>query len=299
MAYCGQATTENAKYLSSKTGLDPNVALAWLKNECQSRPNPTNPLNILYGATRGRIKQEGSRFASYTSTKAGLDDAAWLVNNSSYYGGIRAAIHTGNPALQARAIEKSPWAGGHYGGANQPGGISRTWEKVTGTKIDWSKISGAITGATSGGVTGAATFIGAGAAPPLKAWGDLVSFPTGHILTSTDVDAIMRQLRTGGFFANDVAGPFGDEGSGARHTRMILTANVGKAWTKSLQDDLQIQFQAEATRVAKSLDLPGQIIGGATRIATYLIAVTIILFGFWLYSKGQAIKIQNVELPRV
>lgn len=139
MAYCGQATPENAQYLASKTGIDPNVALAWLKNECQSTPNPTNPLNILYYGTHGQTSKTG-RFGSYPSTRAGLDHAAWLINNSGYYAGVRAAIATKNPALQARAIEKSPWAAGGYGGKAQPGSLSRTWERIAGTRIDWSKV---------------------------------------------------------------------------------------------------------------------------------------------------------------
>src|SRR4051794_32562243 len=97
-------------------GLDPRVALAWLKNECQSNPNPTNPLNILYYGSHGQTGKAG-RFGVYSSTHAGLDHAAWLVNNSAYYSGIRVAIKTGDPLAQARAIENSPWAGGHYGGA--------------------------------------------------------------------------------------------------------------------------------------------------------------------------------------
>ena len=143
--YFGGATNENAAYLASKTGLDKNVALAWLKNEGQATANPTNPLNILYGGYRQQIQNPGSRFARFPSTQAGLDEAAWLINNSSYDSGVRAAIATKSPALQARAIERSPWAAGNYRGATAPGGISRTWEGLVGQKIDWAKITGAVT----------------------------------------------------------------------------------------------------------------------------------------------------------
>jgi hypothetical protein len=77
------------------------------------------------GGAPGQTGTSG-RFAQYGSTKAGLDAAAWLINNSAHYGGVRAAVATGNATAEARAIELSPWAAGHYGGATNPGNISRT-----------------------------------------------------------------------------------------------------------------------------------------------------------------------------
>lgn len=114
MAY-SNATQANANYLASKTGLNPTVTMAWLKNEQQSTPNPTNPLNIRAGGAPGQTGTSGG-FATYASPQAGLDAAAWLVNNSSHYTGIRNVVSSGGSAYQqARAIEQSPWAAGHYG----------------------------------------------------------------------------------------------------------------------------------------------------------------------------------------
>ena len=133
MAY-SNATPENASYLAKQTGLDPKVALAWLKLEGQDTPNPTNPLNIRYYGTHGQTGKLGG-FGTYADAKAGLDHAAWLINNSGYYGGVRAAIATNNPAAEARAIELSPWAAGHYRGATEPGSISKILAQITGGTV--------------------------------------------------------------------------------------------------------------------------------------------------------------------
>lgn len=120
-------------------GLPAATAKAWLRCEGQSVSNPTNPLNILFYNTRSQIGSKG-RFATYASTKAGLEDAAWLINKSSYYQGVRNALAKVNglsdvdaAILVARAIEESPWAGGHYGGAGaQDGCIVRQVRAMQG-----------------------------------------------------------------------------------------------------------------------------------------------------------------------
>ena len=106
-------------------GMTGNVARAWLSCEGQAVNNPTNPLNILYyGATgRGQIGQRG-RFAVYRSPDHGLRDAAWVIENLSYYAGVRRVLndpHRTDLKL-AQSIEDSPWAAGHYGGGGSKNG---------------------------------------------------------------------------------------------------------------------------------------------------------------------------------
>lgn len=112
-------TPENISLLSKLTGIPAAVCDRWLRCEAQSRNNPTNPLNILTGVRKypDRPPQIGAngRFGVYATVEDGIGDAAWLINKSSYYAGIRRAIKTGDPLTIARAIEDSPWAGGHYG----------------------------------------------------------------------------------------------------------------------------------------------------------------------------------------
>lgn len=109
-------TTENVGLLVADIkGLPPVVANAWLECEGQEVNNPTNPLNILYYGRTGQIKQANSRFAAYADAGHGLADAAWLINTSSYYASVRAALNVGHPIDIAHAIELSPWSAGHYG----------------------------------------------------------------------------------------------------------------------------------------------------------------------------------------
>ncbi len=119
-------------------GLPASVAKAWLRCEGQAVSNPTNPLNILYGPYRTQIGAKG-RFGVYKSAEDGLKDAAWLINQSVYYQSVRTAIAqakgmaAADAAVKvARAIEDSPWAGGHYGGGgNKNGCIVKNLGTVT------------------------------------------------------------------------------------------------------------------------------------------------------------------------
>src|SRR5450759_5597497 len=94
------------------------TAAAWIGCEGQSIPNPTNPLNIRYwGYSTQRLGPNanghaGTGFASYSSSLAGLTDAARMIATSGHYGGIRNAIATRDAVKVAQAIEASPWAAG-------------------------------------------------------------------------------------------------------------------------------------------------------------------------------------------
>jgi hypothetical protein len=274
MVYCGQATAANANYLSRATGMDPAVALAWLKNECQSTPNPTNPLNIRYGNSTGQIGRVGG-FGRYASTNAGLDSAAHLIMVSSHYAGIRAAIRSGNPAQQARAIELSPWAAGHYGGAKGPGGISRAWARLTGKPLPTggdAPVSGELAG-----------FAG------------LISFPTGHVITRQDIRNISATLDKNGWFKGNGVPGSGEIQKAAFEEFMFANAE-GKAWTKSLQDTLAKQAGTDAKNIPGVPDIPGAIgsaVASIATIATYFVAVIFIVVGLWLYSKGTS----QAEVP--
>ena len=115
MATTYNNTAANVQYLSAKTGLAPSVAAAWLANEGQSVANPTNPLNIRTGGTPNQTGSIGG-FGTYASPTAGLDAAAWLLKANTAYSGVLVAIGMGTPSQQAKAIEASPWAAGHYSG---------------------------------------------------------------------------------------------------------------------------------------------------------------------------------------
>jgi len=133
------ATNANITYLTDLIpGLPRAAAEAWLRCEGQAVNNPTNPLNILYYGSnaRGQVGERG-RFAVYTSAYRGLADAAWVVKNLSYYAHLRSVLARHPSALDAaRAIEDSPWAGGHYGGKGKKDGcIVRNLGGTTGGPV--------------------------------------------------------------------------------------------------------------------------------------------------------------------
>ena len=307
MSYC-HATTSNAQTLAHKTGLNVVVALAWLWNECQTNNNPTNPLNIRWYGSRTQVGQKGGTpgkvgtgFAVYKTPTAGMEDAAWLINNSQYYSGIRNAAKSGNIWAQARAIELSPWAGGHYGGAKGPGGISRKLALITGKPI--ASVSQAVDSTKEGASNPAATV--APKADMLPGFSYLVSFPTGHILTTADVDTIMA--------ATDKAGWWDQLGGGTSYDIMkgILLQEVGKPWNKDMQDRIQGKVNMAAglagqigpnaiTALASVVpDIPGAIgsFGGVVvKSITYVLAVVLLLAGLWLYSKGRSAPAMEAPL---
>jgi len=293
MSYC-HATTANARYLSSKTGLNVFVALAWLWNECQTVNNPTNPLNIRYYGTHGQIGKIGG-FGTYQSTQAGLDNAAWLIKNGASYSGIRAAIASGNMFAQARAIELSPWAGGHYGGATKPGNISKKLSAITGKPIE--AVAQANETATGNTTPQDVKDTATGASDQLAGFGYLVSFPVGHVLTTADVQQIMDATTKAGWWSDPIGGQTAKE-----IMQGILQQEVGKPWNKDLQNEIQSKVNMAAglsgqigpnaiAAVAGAVpDIPGAIgsFGGIViKVVTYSIAVVFILAGLWLYSKGR------------
>lgn len=305
MSY-SHATPDNAKYLASKTGLNYWVALAWLMNEGQSVNNPTNPLNIRKGGAPGQTGTSGG-FAKYASPHAGLDAAAWLVNNSAHYTGIRAAIKTKDPLTEARAIERSPWAAGHYGGLKNPGGISKALAKLIDITLPPPAPGGGPPGGAGAGSSGdPGSTIGPnpdrdpGHSSDLCAWHsgtDAICFPQGHIITQTDADYIIAYLKSHNFFSGD-----DPMGTGQQVTTALVNKLVGSAWTPDLFAFIQSEYGvASASATIDPVTLVGNAIGGLgntlVKIVTYVIAAAIIFVGIWLYSKGASRPGIAAEVP--
>lgn len=293
MSYC-HATQDNARYLAGKTGLNVFVALAWLWNECQSVNNPTNPLNIRYYGTHGQIGAGGGQsngFGVYTDAHAGLDHAAWLINNSANYTGIRSAIKTGNIWAEARAIELSPWAGGHYGGASKPGNISKKLSAITGKPIESvAQAADSVSTGSSGGTSGGGSY------GSLGAFNNLVSFPIDHVLTTADVQTIMDATTKAGWWDNPAGGQTAKE-----IMQGILLQEVGKKWNQDLLIEIQNKVNMAAGLSAQigpnAIAAVGQVVpdvagaiggfaGTVVKVVTYVLATILIIVGIWLYSKG-------------
>jgi len=122
----------------------------------------------------------------------------------------------------------------------------------------------------------------------LAAWGGIVKFPVGHIITTADVDKMMDALKAANMFAGDGVSPVAGFAS-EQQTRTILLTAVGKAWDKPLQEDLQKRFMAaasEATALGGIGTAIGDFGGVITKIAAYAAGILLLLLGFYLYSKG-------------
>lgn len=123
-------TDANVAYLASVIpGMPRLTARAWMRCEGQQVNNPTNPLNIRYYGTGGQIGRNSAGFGVYRSAAAGLLHAASLIMHLSYYAGVRRVLPTHNALTIARAIEDSPWAGGHYGGGGVRDGCIANYVK--------------------------------------------------------------------------------------------------------------------------------------------------------------------------
>lgn len=124
----------------------------------------------------------------------------------------------------------------------------------------------------------------------LGAWNNAVAFPTGHILTAADVDAIISQLDQQHFFQatggipglNQLA-----ENAARDKTRAILMSHVGEAWNSTLEQSLQTQlFGAAAAATSNPLqslaDVAGKLVDPMTYVHTgaLLIGLTLAFIGF-------------------
>lgn len=119
----------------------------------------------------------------------------------------------------------------------------------------------------------------------LYAWGTLVSFPVGHVVTAADVTMIMTKLRAAGFFGTDPVAAFKAEMAVQR----VLTTAIGKPWDKALQDDLAAKFFDEAESEADPFGVVSaakQLVAGISEIgrnALLLVAILgLVIMGLWL-----------------
>jgi murein DD-endopeptidase MepM/ murein hydrolase activator NlpD len=101
----------------------------------------------------------------------------------------------------------------------------------------------------------------------LGAWGDIVSFPIGHIVTAADVELMMQKLRDAGFFGDPSIPGAVSEGI----VRGILTTAIGQRWDKALQDRLQAQFFAAAGQAVPDLGGIGDALGSIAGVAATLV----------------------------
>lgn len=135
--YCHD-TEANVAFLALDLGFETSAILAWLRCECQSVANPTNPLNIRSTAY-GAIGRNSEGFAVYPNVETGLRAVRRLLeaNASSYgYGAVLAQRSSGDAYSQARAVELSDWAAGHYGATATTDGCIASQIEVRRMRLD-------------------------------------------------------------------------------------------------------------------------------------------------------------------
>jgi hypothetical protein len=262
------------------TPLMRKAVIAWMRKESGSTIRANNPWNMTLRAasetgvkTCGSWKSQSSGlvFAVFCTPQDGARASARLLlaggDDWRGYGRVVRAARKGDPIAFLDALARSAWSADRYGGpnnnsllriykslggdvSNAPAYIAST-TIVTGGQIGASAVSttsplaklakAKITGTESGGMLGA--------------WGDIVSFPVGHIVTAADVDYMMAQLASHGYFKDDPAGV------AQSITRAILNTTIGKPWNKSLQISLQKAFFSAASEAIPKTPLTN--IGGA------------------------------------
>lgn len=275
-----------ARRFLTEVGADPNNAglrravRVWKSSEGQSICG-NNPWFIRYttynknrdGTTAARLcVNKATRACSTTGSGSGydcnfsqfrtLDDgihATSVVLHNGRYAGVLSALRGGDALGFLHALGQSGWAAGGYNNAL----IGRFRNVVNG--YNWTLPIVAVDGGGSsdpgppinpqGGV-GDQGYLPAGG-KLVGAWGNLIIFPDGHILTVQDVDKIMATLSAAknpdgspAFFTHDPVGA-----QAAAVTRGILISHIGQPWNKPLEDTLQAEFYSAANN-ANPANLP-------------------------------------------
>jgi hypothetical protein len=265
----------------------------WLKFESGGNITGNNPWNLHSGVScpqssgfcpgQGNLPgQIGNRYAGpgdqnvavFGTLNDGVKASAANLQRvqGAGYDRVVSQAQAGSPLGFLVALQQSKWSAGHY---------------------SFSKLTSAYGSGTSYNSTVTLNSVGGGKGgvlhdmpePDLAGFDSIVSFPVGHVITMADVLAISKKLSAAGWFANPVQQIAFEE---------WMRANaVGKAWGKPLQDQLAGQAGADATNIGNATDVPGAITSGIAGLggtivttAGYLLAVVVIVLGFYLYSKG-------------
>lgn len=222
---------------------------AWLRKESGRNVIGNNPWNISLAAAQGLgVEPVGSRahgrtgqkFAVYGNLTDGTRAAARLLlrgntpKDKRGYAGVIAGARSGDPIAFLQGLASSKWSADRYGGPSN-NSLLRVYKSVGG--LGNVTASGLSTARASGPRTGG-----------LGAFGDLISFPVGHIITEADVGRMMGTLEQGNFFTL---------GQGKTETRAVLMQAIGKPWTKDLQNELSGGFASAADTAGDPFGVAG------------------------------------------
>ena len=239
------------------------AVIAWMRKESGSTIRGNNPWNMtLRAASETGIKTCGSWksqssglvFAVFCTPQDGARASARLLlaggDDWRGYGRVVRAARKGDPIAFLDALARSAWSADRYGGpsnnsllkiyASLGGDVSSAPAYLASMAVSTGGQIGASAVSASSPLAKLAKVSGTETGGMLGAWGGIVSFPVGHIITAADVDFMMAQLASHGYFKDDPAGV------AQSITRAILNTTIGKPWNKSLQDSLQKAFFSAA-----------------------------------------------------
>lgn len=223
-------------------------------------PHYQNGFCPLAGNLPGQI---GNRYAGpgdknvavFSTLNAGANASAQnlikLSNSGFGYDKVIAAARSGNALGFLVAIQNSAWSAGHYSHSKLVGAFRGLFNYNTVLTLN------------SGG---APISTGDPGTDYLGAWGNIVSFPIGHVITTADVDTIMTALTNAHFFDGDSL-----FGGTKTEVRDVLNGIVGREWNKALQDELQAKFFKSAVDAGDPLTKIANAIGGIAGIFGFLL----------------------------
>lgn len=233
-----------------------------------------NPLNITCRSCSSYWLSGGGshKVVIYDSQQAGAEAFKQLINGGGPgYSGIVSAFKTqpDNAGALISSINRSGWVTGGTNSYITHGRnfLAAVYNSLGSNDIDPNKI-----------------YNQPSTTPTVKAFGDLISFPEGHVITEDDIHNMSETLDKNHFFDNYVQKVAFEE--------FMKQNALGKAWNKQLEDTLAKQANADATNVGNAtnvgpltVNLFGALTGKAAAIAAILVGVGLVVAGGWLIMK--------------
>lgn len=153
----GQTQSPYTKFVvgvSTKTGIDPRVLVAWIRQEGAYAPNGTGGYNFLNLSkdTTGNVGEVASnkKFANFGTVQDAITSTVNRLNQP-FAAGIRASVGK-PPGQEISAIAASGWDAAHYGGPGGPNLVAA----FTGLFNKAALTDSYLSPASAGGVAGAA-----------------------------------------------------------------------------------------------------------------------------------------------
>jgi hypothetical protein len=299
-------TSDIAKQLITDVGGNPNNKLmvraieVWVAGESGTHILSNNPWNLRPGTdyTACNSGADSSNFTVFCTWQDGVKATAQRLSHNDYrgYRPVYDAIQQGKPLAFFTALARSKWSSDHYGGG------SKLISAFKGT-ANYNRV----------------VSFGSRAAPHedsrpptttyLSGFGGLVNIPQGQMISIQIVDQMMADLTAANWFGS---GPGATISAGA--TRIVLLEEVGHPWNKATQDDIAAKMKIASAYVAGKTS-PQAIIGDAagaagdalgigkladtvTQVATYALAVGLIVVGLFIYTKkDEGLSVVPVPIP--